>query len=128
MQGKALFLASVLLLAVPAWASAQTDRSAAEQFDPNQPFDDAAAKRFLRSLMDEVFDRLDDYVELRGGFVPDRHAGEQRGRLGLRFYPHGKSKSNEHVDAETWFRFSPDAKSGEWHFRIQPSTEPSDAI
>ncbi len=128
MSGKMLLFASLLLLTSPAWVQAQPERPAADQFDPDQPFNDAALKNFLRSLLNEALDRVEDHVELRGSLSPDRQTGEQRGRLGLRLYPHGKSKSEEHVDAETWFRFAPDAKGGEWHFRLQSSPEPPDTI
>jgi hypothetical protein len=53
-----------------------------------------------------------------GKLDPDDVKGNRQGRLQFKFYPEGKSKSDEHVGAESWFRVAPDGGQQDWHFKF----------
>jgi hypothetical protein len=83
-------------------------------FDPEQPFKDALNQRWLQSFLN-----------------PDSAEDDRTNKLQFRFYPEGKSKSNDHVTAEGWFGPSKDSLQDEFHFRFavpksssKPSAEP----
>ncbi|HET8580268.1 MAG TPA: hypothetical protein VFL31_04650 [Nitrospiraceae bacterium] len=79
------------------------------------------------SLVHELFSRgreiIDDHIDLDGGYRSGLHEGEHGGRLSLKLYPKGKSQSQEHVLAETWFQFF--NKAGENHFSFDFKLSPS---
>jgi hypothetical protein len=50
---------------------------------------------------------------------PDDAKDGQRGHLQFRFYPEGKSKSDEHLTAEGWYHLSPKTGQQDWRFRFQ---------
>lgn len=121
-----IILLAVLLVGGPTcvWAgtSAAQDR---DGFDFNQPFDDAMAKGLLRSFLNQALDAIEDHVEMKGRLRQSPQGGEEEGRLELRVYPHGKSRSHDHVAAEGWFRFSPDLLNNEMTLRFRSSQEPA---
>ncbi len=100
----------LLCVAVPVWA-ADT-----ESFDPDQPFDQALTGNFLRSLLNQALDKLEDHVEITGGLNPDASKDNKDRHFRFKFYPEGKSQSDQHLTAEGSFRFSPEAGQHEWHF------------
>jgi hypothetical protein len=106
----ALFL---MCTAVPLWAAE------AEQFNPDQPFEQALTTNLLRSLLNQALDRLEDHVEISGGLMPDTSKNDKRGHLRFKLYPEGKSKSGEHFSAEGWFHDSPEVGQQDWHFRFK---------
>ena len=103
--------AVVGLLAVqPAWA-------AGPEFDPEQPFK-GAGQQLLESFLGEALAALDDHFELSGNFDSDAQPNDRRKALRFKFYPNGKSKSNDHITAESWFGPSTDSRQDEFHFRF----------
>ena len=99
-----------LLVAQPAWATGP-------EFDPEQPFK-GAGQRLLESFLGQALQALDDHFELSGNFDSDAPQGDRKKTLRFKFYPNGKSKSNEHVAAEGWFGPSTDARQDKFHFRF----------
>ena len=108
-------IAIVLFLMFPAgpvWAAE------AEPFNPDAPFQQGLTTSLLRSLLNQAFDRLEDHTEFMGTLDPDDVKGDRQGRLQFKFYPEGKSKSDQHVAAEGWFRVAPEGEQHDWHFRF----------
>jgi hypothetical protein len=103
----------LMWLATPVWATE------GETFDSDQPFEQALTTSLLRSLLNQALDRLEDHVEMSGNLKPDDTNGDQRRHLRLKFYPEGKSKSDQHFVAEGWFHFSPEAAQQDWHFKFK---------
>jgi hypothetical protein len=103
----------LLCVAAPVWATE------AESFDPDQPFRQALTSNLLRSLLNQALDKLEDHVEITGNLNADALKDDESKHLRLKFYPEGKSKSDEHLTAEGWFRFSPEAGQHDWHFKFE---------
>lgn len=122
-----ILLLAVLLTVAPAslWAGETTSNDQGG-FDFDQPFDEAMAKGVLRSLLNRALDVIEDHVEMRGKLRHGGRTGEEEGRLELRVYPRGKSRSGDHVAAEGWFRFSPGLLNNEMTFRFRSSQDPVD--
>jgi hypothetical protein len=99
-----------ILVAQPVWAGSP-------EFDPEQPFK-GAGQRLLESFLGQALQALDDHFELSGNFDLDAQPKDQKKTLRFRFYPNGKSKSNEHIAAEGWFGPSTDSDQDEFHFRF----------
>jgi hypothetical protein len=106
------WLASAALLAIfvvqPAWAA---------EFDPEQPFK-GLGQRLLESFLGQALEALDDHFEVSGNFDADAQPKDQKRTMRFKFYPNGKSKSNEHVAAEGSFGPSKDSREDEFHFRF----------
>ena len=103
----------VMCLAAPVWATEE------ESFDPDQPFKQALAKNFLSSLLNQALDKLEDHVEITGNLNADALKDDEGKHLRFKFYPEGKSKSDQHLTAEGWFYFSPEVGQRDWHFRFK---------
>ena len=106
----ALFLMS---MAAPAWADQN------ESFDPDQPFEQAMTTGVLRSLLNHALDRFEDHVEIPGNLHADGMKGDPGKRLQFKFYPEGKSKSDQHFTAEGWFRSLPESGQYDWRFQFR---------
>ncbi len=100
------------VMAIPAWAGGP------EEFDPDQPFREAITKNLLRSWFNQALDVLDDYLEITGALAPDEANGDRRSHLRFKFYPEGKSNSDESITAEGWAGRSPDRRQQELYFRF----------
>ena len=111
-----------MFLAAPVRAGEIHPTSDEGTFDFNQPFDEAINKHALRSLLNRALDAVEDHIELNGRLRSGDPAGDREGRLELKLYPRGKSRSNEHIGAEGSFRFSPDTGNAELKFRFTPPT------
>jgi hypothetical protein len=96
----------------PVWAAE------VEPFNPEAPFQQGLTTGLLRSLLNQAFDQLEDHIEILGKLDPDDVKGNRQGRLQFKFYPEGKSKSDEHVGADGWFRVAPDGGQHDWHFKF----------
>jgi hypothetical protein len=70
-------------------------------------------------------DMLEDHLEISGNLSPDEKQGDRRGNFKLKFYPEGKSKSDESLSAEGWFDFSPDSGQQDFLFRFKLPKDPS---
>jgi hypothetical protein len=122
--------ASLLLVAL---ALMPTESRASELFDSEEPFNQAITKNLLRSFLNQALDVLDDHLEITGLLNPDQKHGDRQQYLKFRFYPEGKSKSNESVTAEGWIDQAPHSSQQDFHFRFSlpkpapqqvPSTPP----
>lgn len=109
----------ILLIAAPVWAGGP------ERFDPEQPFEQAFTTNVLRSLLNQAMDMLEDHLEISANLNPDEKQGERRGNFALKFYPEGKSQSDDHLSAEGWFNSSPDTNQRDFFFRFQLPKESS---
>jgi hypothetical protein len=89
-----------------------------ESFDPDAPFQQGLTTSLLRSLLNQSFNRLEDHIELMGKLDSGGVKGDRQGRLQFKFYPEGKSKSDQQLAAEGWFQISPDGGQHNWHFRF----------
>jgi hypothetical protein len=96
----------------PVWAAE------AEPFNQEAPFQQGVTTSLLRSLLNQAFDRLEDHIEIMGQLDPGDVKGDRQGRLQFKFYPDGKSKSEENLAAEGWFRVAPEGGQHDWHFRF----------
>lgn len=103
----------LMCLAAPVWATE------AESFDPDQPFNQALTTSALRSLLNQALDRLEDHVEISGNFNSDDTKGDQGKHLRFKFFPEGKSKSDQHFTAEGWFGSSPESGQYDWRFQFR---------
>ena len=91
---------------------------ASEPFDPEEPFNQAITKGVVRSFLNHALDVLDDHLEIIGSLTPDEKQGGRQQHLKFRFYPEGKSQSNESVTAEGWVDQAPHSSRQEFHFRF----------
>ena len=103
----------VMCLAAPVWATE------AESFDPDQPFNQVLTATMLRSLLNKALDRLEDHLEISGNFNSDDTKDDRGKHLQFKFYPEGKSKSDQHFTAEGWFGSSPEPGQYDWRFRFR---------
>jgi hypothetical protein len=109
-----LAVVCVLCLAAPVCADTP------ETFNPDEPFEQAVATKFLRSLLNQALDTLEDHVEFSSNLRSEQQLkGDQRTHLRLKFYPEGKSKSNQHFSAEGWRAPAPESGQQEWHFKFK---------
>lgn len=108
-----------LLMAPLAWAGETAP------FDPEQPFQQGFSTSVLRSLLNGALDVLEDHLEITGNLIPDTVTGDRRGNLRLKFYPEGKSKSDQHHQAEGWFRLAPDHTLQGFSFRFKSPEVPA---
>jgi hypothetical protein len=106
-----------LLVAPIAWAGETLP------FDPEQPFQQGFSTSMLRSLLNGALDVLEDHLDITGGIEPDTGNRDRRGNLRLKFYPEGKSKSDQHHSAEGWFHLSPDHTLRDFYFRFKNPEE-----
>lgn len=95
------------LAACPVWAGERVP-SVADELNFDEPFEQAAAKSVLRSLLNHALGLIDNHIELNGDLQPNEKTGEQGGHFQLKLYPHGKLQSEDHISAELSFRSSPD--------------------
>lgn len=121
-----LFATSILvcLMFLPVRAGAT------EPFDAEQPFQESVTKNLLHPFLQEAMKMLEDHFEITGSINQESKPGDGRRRLKFRFYPEGKSKSDESITAEGWIDQSPDSRQQDLHFRFSlprsatQSTEP----
>lgn len=102
-----------MCLAVPAWADQR------DSFNPDQPFEQAMTTGVLRSLLNHALDRFEDHVEISGNLHADEMKGDRGKHLQFKFYPEGKSKSDQHFTAEGWFRSLPESGQYDWRFQFR---------
>ena len=100
-------------MACPVWAAAE-----AEPFNPDAPFQQGLTTSLLRSLLNQAFDSLEDHIEIMGKLDSGDVKGDRQGGLQFKFYPEGKSKSDEHLGAEGWFNVAPEGGQQDWHFKF----------
>jgi hypothetical protein len=123
---KQVWISALLASALVMWTGPALAQ--APSFDPDQPFDQAFSSQMLRTLLNKALDILEDHIEVAGDLSPADSTKDQGGRLQLKIYPKGKSRSDEHLKAEGSFRFSPDSGQHDLHFRFQPPHESSPSV
>ena len=96
----------------PVWA-AET-----EPFNPEAPFQQGLSTSLLRSLLNQAIDGLEDHLEIMGKLDSGDVKGDRQGHLQFKFYPEGKSKSDQHLGAEGWFHVTPEGGEQDWHFKF----------
>ena len=117
--------AAVLLVVL---AMIPVESRAAELFDSEEPFNQAITKNLLRSFLNQALDVLDDHLEVTGALSPNEKQGNRQQYLKFRFYPEGKSRSNESMTAEGWIDQAPDSSQHDFHFRFSlPKPVPQQA-
>lgn len=77
-------------------------------------------------LFTRALDVLEDHVEIAGDLSGADAQGGHRGRVELKLYPKGKSRSGEHLKAEGWFESSPDSGRQDFHLRFQRPHDPAE--
>jgi len=91
----------------------------ADTFDPDQRFEEVLSIGILRSLLNQALHRLDEHVEISGDLNASDQKTERSRYLRFKFYPEGKSKSDQHFAAEGWFHTSPESGQHDWHFKFK---------
>ncbi|BFU96617.1 MAG: exported protein of unknown function [Nitrospira sp.] len=103
---------AAILVAVPVWAGDS------ETFDPEEPFNSLRSQLLLESLAGQALDLLRDYLEISADAPSGTDGNEGRQSLHFKFYPDGKSKSDQYFAAEGWLGPSRDEQRQELHFRF----------
>jgi hypothetical protein len=119
-------IAILTLLALPVWASERV-QPGSDELNFDEPFEQAAAKSALRSLLNHASDLIEDHIEVNGNLQPNDQTGEQQGRFQLKLYPQGKSQSDDHVSAELSFRSSPDDQHFSFDLKL-PTKKPKETL
>lgn len=117
----ACFFLMIVMLS-PVWGAEP------EQFDPEQPFQEAMSQRLVESLVGEVLAALGDHLEISGSFDPNQPGGDRKQGLRFKLYPRGKSRADEPLVAEGWFGPSQNSGQQEFHLRFalpKQSEDPS---
>ena len=102
---------------------------ATEPFDAEQPFQEAFTKNLLHPFLKGAMEILEDHFEITGNINHESKPDDGRTRLKFRFYPEGKSKSDESITAEGWIDQPPNSRQQDLHFRFSlprsasPSTQ-----
>ncbi|HEX5545507.1 MAG TPA: hypothetical protein VFX10_08420 [Nitrospira sp.] len=107
--------------------AAPVQATEAESFDLDQPFNQAMTAGVLRSLLNQALDRLEDHVEISGNLHSDGTERDGEKHLRFKFYPEGKSKSDQHFTAEGWFRSLAESGKYDWHFQFRQPEDRSKA-
>ena len=99
-------------------AAERQDQQAIELFNHVIPQD------LLRNLYSQALSTLQEYIEVEGNLPGEGSSQQQAGEFRLKLFPHGKSRSQEHLSAEGSFRLSPDADQQEFSLRFKSSRTP----
>ena len=103
----------------PVWAGEP------EMFDPDQPFKQALSQRLFASLLSQALEVFSEHLEISGNLDSELGEGNRKQGLRFKFYPGGKSKSEEHIVAEGWLGPSADSRQRELHFRFAVPNSPA---
>lgn len=87
-------------------------------------FDHVIPQDLLRNLYSQALSTLQEYIEVEGNLPGEGSSRQQPGEFRLKLFPHGKSRSQEHMSAEGSFRLSPDADQQEFTLRFKSSRTP----
>jgi phosphoserine phosphatase len=112
----ALSLIAALLLAGPAAARAE---SAAEVGEAAQKLADALTKfgvAVVSGAIKELSAAAREHIDADAWHGPAIEADENVGGFKLRLYPEGKSRSDEHFQAETYYRLDQNGQLKEFEF------------
>ncbi|CAE6725045.1 MAG: hypothetical protein H8K06_17320 [Nitrospira sp.] len=78
-------------------------------------------ERLLCDLYSQALATLREHVEINGMLPGNGSTGPRKGEFRLKFFPHGKSRSQEHLSAEGSFNLSPESKEPELTLRFKSS-------
>lgn len=84
----------------------------------------AMPERILCDLYNQALAGLREHVEIDGILPGDGSTGQRTGEFRLKFFPHGKSRSQEHLSAEGSFNLSPENEQPELTLRFKSSKPP----
>lgn len=87
-------------------------------------FDHVTPQDLLRNLYSQALSTLREYIEVEGNLPGEGSSQQQAGEFRLKLFPHGKSRSQEHMSAEGSFRLSPEADQREFSLRFKSSRTP----
>jgi len=87
-------------------------------------FDHLIPKNALRHLYNQALSTVQEYVEVEGTLPGNGSSQQQAGEFRLKLFPHGKSRSQEHMSAEGFLPLSPDADQQELILRFKSSRTP----
>ena len=102
----------LICTAGPVWATE------AEPFNPDAPFQQGLTTNLLCSLLNQAIDGLENHLEIMGKLDSGDVKGDRQGHVQFKFYPEGKSKSDQHLGAEGWFHVTPEGGQQDWHFKF----------
>ncbi|MBX3369777.1 MAG: hypothetical protein KF793_05240 [Nitrospira sp.] len=111
-----IFLAGPLLLAAGAPVAAAADRPTPKA---SELLDEIIPKELFRHLYSEALSTLHEYIEMEGKLPGESSTHQQGGEFRLKLFPHGKSRSQEHLSAEGSFRVAPEADQPEFTLRFK---------
>ncbi|ULA58823.1 MAG: conserved exported protein of unknown function [Nitrospira sp.] len=113
-----IFLVASILVTTQVHIAAAADTQGSQA---SELFDQIIPKEIFLDLYSQALSTLREYVEVEGN-LPDKGASLQRsGEFRLKLFPHGKSRSQEHLSAEGSFRLSPEADQQEFSLRFKSS-------
>lgn len=103
-----------------------TDSQAASNDTSHSSTDGSSCSgRMPESILCELYNRalaaLQEHVEVNGLLPGDGSTGPQKGEFQLKFFPYGKSRSQEHLSAEGSFNLSPESEEPELTLRFKSS-------
>ena len=103
-----------------------TDLHAASNDESQSPTDGSSCtgmmpERILCDLYHQALATVREHVEFNGMLPGDGSTGPRRGEFQLKFFPHGKSRSQEHLSAEGSFNLSPESEQPELTLRFKSS-------
>ncbi len=103
-----------------------TDSQAASNDTSHSSTDGSACSgRMPESILCDLYNRalaaLREHVEINGMLPGDGSTGPRKGEFRLKFFPHGKSRSQEHLSAEGSFNLSPESEEPELTLRFKSS-------
>jgi hypothetical protein len=103
-----------LLVAAPVVVQAESSNTSPQtsiKIGDLEALGEAAANlagALIRELSQRGGEVVRDYIEAEAWHGPALEPNEYVGEFRLKLYPQGKSKSREHLKADTWYRFSKD--------------------
>ena len=88
------------------------------EFDQDLPFNQALERHALELWVGMALKALEDHFEISAHFGPDDRDDGRNLALKFKFYPEGRSESEESITAEGWFSSSKDSREQELHFKF----------
>lgn len=118
----------MLLFAAPLLSTLDSRAATSEELrapGSTESFDQVLPDSLLHGLYHPALAALQEYIEIDGALPQDGATQQRAGEFRLKLFPHGKSRSQEHLTTEGSFRLSPDAGQQEFILRFKSSKHPS---
>lgn len=97
-----------------AWAQSAGPASPEEPSTP-QAFDLATGFATLHQALSLAESYVTEHLDVDGGFHPGTEDSSSWGRMYFRFYPQGRSRPHDAIEADTWIK----SKDGKWSFQFR---------